>query len=677
MTETALTPGSLFAGDFRVIRPLNEGGMGSVYVVEQLSTRTQRALKIMHAELVKDPRLRERFEQEARVGGQIESDHVVQVIGAGVDQVTGFPWLAMELLKGEDLQQYADRRGAVPREEVALVMEQLCHALAAAHAVGVVHRDLKPENIFLATSRRAGFPFTVKVLDFGVAKIVANLGSSLTTAVGTPLWMSPEQAQSQSRVGAWTDVWALGLIVFRLLTGEIYWKHKKGPLPTFMRELLADPLVPATYRLAELGTAVILPDGFDDWFAACVNREPSARFAAAGAAQAALDSILKGPAWQLQSGSWGGSSHPRLTPVPAASAVVGATVSWSDGVPLPAQIPVTAPTGSHSLLAPESLAARFEENMRAGKVGRASVLASVLVFSGRAEARHRTAHAERTRQPPKFRKTLDPTARATFLHHGRRQRALASAITALAAPIRRVRAWSTDAPDQHRVRLSRSTPAEDPRAPVTLFGKTFFGCARVLAVDPPRLLLVDGEPGRLLAVPIDPPTSLACAGVLEGLTRAEMTFMAAHHVMQSRPEHVIRALFDEPRHAITAVWAGLMTAHEAISPPAELASEAQAMIASLAAAITPDERAAIRRAADTIVSEGRTIDVLEHFQICEAEAARGALLCCDDPVTAARLVDVYGHAEGEWSLARRQETLLAWAVSDAYFALRELVGLPL
>jgi len=98
-----LVPGQIFAADFRVVRPLSKGGMGSVYVVEQMSTQLQRALKLMHPELVRDPRLRQRFEQEARIGGHIASDHIAQVISAGVDAASGTPWLAMELLQGESL----------------------------------------------------------------------------------------------------------------------------------------------------------------------------------------------------------------------------------------------------------------------------------------------------------------------------------------------------------------------------------------------------------------------------------------------------------------------------------------------------------------------------------------------------------------------------------------------
>src|SRR5580700_7063069 len=138
-----LAPGDVFANDFRVVKPLSEGGMGAVYVVEQLSTGKRRALKLMLPNLVADVKLRQRFEQEARVGSRIESEHVIEVVGAGVDAPTGTPWLAMELLQGEDLGDLVRRAGALPAGEVRSILEQLCHAIAAAHDAGIVHRDLK------------------------------------------------------------------------------------------------------------------------------------------------------------------------------------------------------------------------------------------------------------------------------------------------------------------------------------------------------------------------------------------------------------------------------------------------------------------------------------------------------------------------------------------------------
>ena len=291
----ALAPGTTFGRDFRVVRPLGVGGMGAVYVVEQISTGRRRALKVLHTFLVRDRKHRERFEQEAKVGAGIRSDHVVEVIGAGIDDDTGMPWLAMELLEGEDLLARVTKSGPFGPDEVARIYQQLCHAVGSAHAIGVVHRDLKPENIFLAESRSSGLPFMVKVLDFGIAKMIAEGRTRTTSPLGTPLWMSPEQTEPGGRICPATDVWALGLIAFWMLTGRSYWKgasdESVSPI-VLLREVVLEPLEPASDRAASLGVTAPLPAGFDDWLARCLERDPEARFSDAAEAHDALAPIL-------------------------------------------------------------------------------------------------------------------------------------------------------------------------------------------------------------------------------------------------------------------------------------------------------------------------------------------------------------------------------------------------
>src|SRR5262249_13188109 len=155
--------------------------------------------------------------------------------GAGVDAQTGIQWLAMELLEGEDLAAYVRRRGPLPAGEVYDIFAQLCHALGAAHTIPVVHRDLKPANVFLARSHQEGERVLVKVLDFGIAKVVSPVELSTTSTIGTPLWMAPEQSTDGGRVAPQTDVWALGLIAFYLFTGQPYWRAR-GSVMELLRE---------------------------------------------------------------------------------------------------------------------------------------------------------------------------------------------------------------------------------------------------------------------------------------------------------------------------------------------------------------------------------------------------------------------------------------------------------
>nr|MBK7064509.1 protein kinase [Deltaproteobacteria bacterium] len=298
MALPQLVPGMIFARDYRVLRHLSAGGMGAVYVVEQMSTQRQRALKIMLPDLVRDPKNRERFTQEATVGARIRSDHLVEVVAAGIDEATETPWMAMELLEGDELAKVLEQRALSPGELLE-VFRQLCHGLGAAHRGGLVHRDLKPQNIFLAHARREGSPYTVKILDFGIAKVIgeSRTAAMSTSTLGSPLWMAPEQAE-QGAIRPATDVWALGLIAFYALTGAYYWRiaHGDFAIAMLLKEIFVDPLDPASVRAGLYGRAGMIPPGFDAWFSRCVVRDPAMRFHDANEALAALIPVLSNAA---------------------------------------------------------------------------------------------------------------------------------------------------------------------------------------------------------------------------------------------------------------------------------------------------------------------------------------------------------------------------------------------
>ncbi len=299
MATLALEPGQLIDREYKVERLLSQGGMGAVYVVEHITTGKRRALKVMLPHLVRDQSSRDRFEREARIGARIESDNVVEVVDAGVDEGTGLPFLVMELLDGVDLDHVLDAHKKIPAQGVAGIVGQLCDALGRGHAIGVVHSDLKPENVFLEKPRRRGVAFTVKVMDFGIAKLVSdeNHAAKVTTPIGSPLWMAPEQTQRGAAITPATDVWALGLLVYRMLTGLSYWRGANMPEGEFslgglVLEVVVHPLVPASQRAQEQGVAALLPAGFDAWFARCVVREQEQRFANASLCFDTLEPIL-------------------------------------------------------------------------------------------------------------------------------------------------------------------------------------------------------------------------------------------------------------------------------------------------------------------------------------------------------------------------------------------------
>ncbi len=363
MIMQSLAAGTVIGSDFVIERLVGEGGMGAVYLARQRSTNRLRAIKVLAGAVVSDPRSRERFAREAMAGSLIASEHVVEVIAAGVDESLGHtPWLAMEYLDGQELTDYvADQSDrVVPRPHAHMVLEQVFHALSAAHRAGVVHRDIKPQNVFLANARMVGVPFVVKVLDFGIAKMVSETHPpSQTTSLGTPGWMAPEQIeQGQAAPGA--DVWALGLLTFYVLTGAKFWprnNQENVSIQTLLYEMMMAPIPPASERAGEYGRAHLLPSGFDAWFGTCLVRDPAKRCPDAGAAWATLQGVLGGsPEGEAA------VSTVYMAPSTAGSAPpagISGTEPWSPGagpeagpsVPQPAVPTATAPASNTTLSA--------------------------------------------------------------------------------------------------------------------------------------------------------------------------------------------------------------------------------------------------------------------------------------------------------------------------------------
>jgi len=271
-----LEQGDLFHGRYAVEQLLAAGGMGAVYEVVDQQTRRRRVLKVMLPALVTNPKLRERFHLEATVAAEVDSDHIVEVLDAGVDEDSGAPFMVMELLRGCDLSERIEKKPLTSSQAVTLAW-QVALALDKTHAVGIVHRDLKPENLFL--SERDDGSDHVKILDFGIAKVVAESSDPRKTAVlGTPLYMAPEQITSAG-IGAATDLYALALIIYEALVGRPYFMteaSEAGNQHALILKLAQGPIERASARAATLGTQ--LPESFDGWFARAADPEPGNRF---------------------------------------------------------------------------------------------------------------------------------------------------------------------------------------------------------------------------------------------------------------------------------------------------------------------------------------------------------------------------------------------------------------
>jgi eukaryotic-like serine/threonine-protein kinase len=277
----SLREGAIFQGRYRVVRFIGAGGMGEVYEVVHLETRRRRALKRMLPSRVEDPDLRARFELEKTIRADIRSQHVVDTIDAGDDD-DGLPFLVMELLEGEDLAAILRQQKRLPAALVITLLHHAALALDRTHAAGIIHRDLKPENLFV-TLRDDGSPH-LKVLDFGIAKLIARSAEAAptTSAVGTAVYMAPEQMRGAGDIGAAADVYALGHVAYALLTGQAYWETERRALPNMIAlhlKVAAGAKESAIARAARSG--VDLPPAFDAWFAKATAPAPRERFPSA------------------------------------------------------------------------------------------------------------------------------------------------------------------------------------------------------------------------------------------------------------------------------------------------------------------------------------------------------------------------------------------------------------
>jgi serine/threonine-protein kinase len=220
-TAATLSPGLVLDQKYRVLRHIADGGMGAIYEAEHLTVGRRVAVKVLHAEFARNAEIIARFQQEARAAGAIGHQHIVDVLDMGRFS-DGQYFLVMELLEGKNLaERLTELGGRMPVDRAAHIMRQVLNALAATHQRGIVHRDLKPENIFLIA--RAGDPDFVKVLDFGISKVLTDDLPKMSTTgqvLGTPYFMSPEQtrgAATDHRV----DIYACGAILYQLVTGRL------------------------------------------------------------------------------------------------------------------------------------------------------------------------------------------------------------------------------------------------------------------------------------------------------------------------------------------------------------------------------------------------------------------------------------------------------------------------
>lgn len=336
----SVTIGDVIDGKYEIVRLLGEGGMGAVYEGRNVLISRRVAIKVLHASLTGAEDVVKRFEREAQAAGRIGSDHILEVLDLGT-LPSGDRYMVLEFLDGETVSERITRRGTLTAGEVAPLIKQALSGLSAAHQAGIIHRDLKPDNLFIL-KEKAGRTDFVKIIDFGISKFGALTGdlsmTSTGAVMGTPYYMSPEQAKGAGGVSHQSDIYSMGVIAYEALTGKV--PFDGTTFNDLMFKIVLSELPPLTERAP----------GVDAKFARIVEKamakDLSVRYQSADEFIAALEAwapsastVVRGSAPHAYS-----TGHSEAPPPPggAKTGAAGTDTAWtnSDNESVAASLPV-------------------------------------------------------------------------------------------------------------------------------------------------------------------------------------------------------------------------------------------------------------------------------------------------------------------------------------------------
>ncbi len=375
----ALTTGDIIDEKYRIVRLIGEGGMGAVYEGENLRIHRTVAIKVLHAGVAENADAVQRFEREAQAAGRIGSEHIVEVLDLG-NLANGDRYMVMEFLDGESLSDRIQGHGRLTPAQLYPIARQMLEGLAAAHGAGIIHRDLKPDNVYLLKGRRGQADFA-KILDFGISKfsqLSGDSGFSMTrtgAVMGTPYYMSPEQAKGAKNMDHRADLYAVGVILYESVTGQVPFNAD-----TF-NELLFKIVLEHPQPVEKL-----VPD-IDPGFAAIIAkgmaRDAAHRYQSAEEFQQALDGWA-----QTGVGPVDLPSHPGM-PAPRPSAM-------TPGQPIQTGTPGVW-SSSGTFTDSGSAQPALQKNSRGGMFAAIGAVVLVLVGGGAAAALHFRATAAAAR----------------------------------------------------------------------------------------------------------------------------------------------------------------------------------------------------------------------------------------------------------------------------------------
>lgn len=422
-----ISPGQVIDGKYRIVRMLGSGGMGAVYEGENVRIRRKVAIKMLHLSVSTQADVVKRFEREAQASALVGSEHICEVLDLGV-LADGTRYMVMEYLDGETLTSRIKRHGRLLPHQMVPLLLQMLEALGQAHQAGIVHRDLKPDNVFILP-QRGGIKDFIKILDFGVSKFAQTGGEEMNVTragavVGTPYYMSPEQARGSSAIDARTDVYAMGVLLYQATTGQVPYQAETFNELLFKIVLEVAP-PPQTY-------VTDLDPEFAGIILRAMAREPDLRFQSCAEFAAALNAFQSArasnlpplprtslpnrppatqvldlasmpplPAIQTQpqhSASWPGAAPPDPTLPLQGSPIRVNGPSWAQGgsaQPPPQQPQPGSPsaTGASWGNASTTTAPRSKTPMILGAVGAAAIVGVIAVVAVIATSKPKTGPA--------------------------------------------------------------------------------------------------------------------------------------------------------------------------------------------------------------------------------------------------------------------------------------------